>query len=175
MDNRKQMFDAVCDQCGNKCQVPFQPSGGKPVLCSVCFGNKGNINRSRSGGSRFGGDRRDRRMFEATCDKCGNKCEVPFQPSGDKPIYCNSCFGKKSDRGDRRGGGGRDSRGGGGNDQLSQQLKSLSNKLDRIISLLDPGASKKEFPKKEDVSKSSPKKPSTKKKTVKKVSKKKGK
>lgn len=31
------MYDAVCDNCGNRCQIPFQPSLGKPVYCSHCF------------------------------------------------------------------------------------------------------------------------------------------
>lgn len=38
--NDRQMFDAVCDNCGNSCKVPFRPSSGKPVYCSNCFGNK---------------------------------------------------------------------------------------------------------------------------------------
>lgn len=36
----RQMYDAVCDECGNSCKVPFQPSGGKPIYCSNCFGEK---------------------------------------------------------------------------------------------------------------------------------------
>jgi CxxC-x17-CxxC domain-containing protein len=43
-------------------------------------------------------------MFTATCSSCGNEAQVPFQPSGDKPVYCSTCF-------QQRGGG---SRGGGG-------------------------------------------------------------
>jgi CxxC-x17-CxxC domain-containing protein len=31
-------------------------------------------------------------MFEASCNKCGNKCEVPFLPNGKKPVYCRDCF-----------------------------------------------------------------------------------
>ncbi len=42
----RQMFEAVCDECGNTCKVPFQPSGGKPVFCSNCFETK------NSGGAR---------------------------------------------------------------------------------------------------------------------------
>ena len=33
-------------------------------------------------------------MFSAQCASCGDKCEVPFRPTGDKPVYCSSCFGK---------------------------------------------------------------------------------
>jgi CxxC-x17-CxxC domain-containing protein len=31
-------------------------------------------------------------LFEVTCDKCGRKCDVPFKPTGNKPVYCRSCF-----------------------------------------------------------------------------------
>jgi CxxC-x17-CxxC domain-containing protein len=32
-----QKFDAVCSNCGKKCQVPFRPDGEKPVYCKDCF------------------------------------------------------------------------------------------------------------------------------------------
>lgn len=31
------MHDAICNQCGKNCQVPFRPNGSKPVMCSACF------------------------------------------------------------------------------------------------------------------------------------------
>ncbi|HLQ05261.1 MAG TPA: CxxC-x17-CxxC domain-containing protein [Verrucomicrobiae bacterium] len=31
-------------------------------------------------------------MFTATCGNCGQEARVPFQPRGDKPVYCSSCF-----------------------------------------------------------------------------------
>lgn len=33
----RQMFDAVCAQCGVNTQVPFQPNGTKPVYCRDCY------------------------------------------------------------------------------------------------------------------------------------------
>jgi len=36
----KPMFNAICDECGDNCQVPFEPRNGKPVLCSNCFAKK---------------------------------------------------------------------------------------------------------------------------------------
>jgi CxxC-x17-CxxC domain-containing protein len=33
-----QKFDALCSNCGKKCQVPFRPDGTKPVYCKDCFG-----------------------------------------------------------------------------------------------------------------------------------------
>ena len=33
-------------------------------------------------------------MFTATCSNCGREARVPFQPRGDKPVYCSDCFEK---------------------------------------------------------------------------------
>lgn len=35
-----------------------------------------------------------RRMFTATCAECQKECEVPFEPKGEKPVYCNDCYKK---------------------------------------------------------------------------------
>lgn len=56
-------------------------------------------------GSSYGGGRGSREMFSATCSSCGQEAQVPFQPSGDKPVYCSTCFEKQ--RGANRSGGSR--------------------------------------------------------------------
>ena len=33
----RQMYDAVCADCGSDCQVPFEPRQDRPVYCSDCF------------------------------------------------------------------------------------------------------------------------------------------
>ena len=33
----REMFDAVCAECGKPCKVPFQPREDRPVYCSDCF------------------------------------------------------------------------------------------------------------------------------------------
>ena len=33
----RQMFDAVCANCGQPCKVPFEPRNDRPVYCSDCF------------------------------------------------------------------------------------------------------------------------------------------
>lgn len=38
---RREMFSAVCSNCGKECQVPFRPTNGKPVYCSDCFEKMG--------------------------------------------------------------------------------------------------------------------------------------
>ena len=44
------------------------------------------------------GDRRggfgEREMTKVTCSDCGNETEVPFKPSGDRPVYCRDCYQK---------------------------------------------------------------------------------
>ena len=34
---QRQMFAAVCAECGKECEVPFQPREGRPVYCSECY------------------------------------------------------------------------------------------------------------------------------------------
>ena len=35
--SRRQMFPAVCAQCGKDTEVPFEPREGRPVYCSECY------------------------------------------------------------------------------------------------------------------------------------------
>lgn len=46
----------------------------------------------------------DRPMFDATCAECGTETKVPFEPRGDRPVYCDKCYREK--RPQRGGGGG---------------------------------------------------------------------
>ncbi|MHC1716381.1 MAG: CxxC-x17-CxxC domain-containing protein [Candidatus Dojkabacteria bacterium] len=148
---RPTMHDAVCDKCGKPCQVPFQPSGSKPVFCSSCFEREGNGSSDRRESRSFGrsdsrrsfGGSEDRQMFSAVCDKCGNDCEVPFKPSSDKPIYCSRCFETMAPKREERGGGFDRPRGGSSNSgadlsQLKEQLNSISGKLDKLVRILTP-------------------------------------
>ena len=51
-----------------------------------------------AGGGSYGGyeraERPRRAMYPAVCSACGKDTEVPFQPRGDKPVYCSDCFEK---------------------------------------------------------------------------------
>jgi CxxC-x17-CxxC domain-containing protein len=40
-------------------------------------------------------DRGPREMHKAICSECGKECEVPFQPTEGKPVFCRECFAKK--------------------------------------------------------------------------------
>jgi CxxC-x17-CxxC domain-containing protein len=40
----------------------------------------------------YGGERRPRQLFSAVCAECGRTAQVPFQPTGARPVYCSDCF-----------------------------------------------------------------------------------
>ena len=41
---------------------------------------------------------RERSLTQVVCSDCNKECEVPFKPSGNRPVYCKECFAKRKDR-----------------------------------------------------------------------------
>ena len=85
--------------------------------------------------SRFGrSERRPLQMHDATCSECGKQCEIPFRPTGSRPVFCSDCF-RKSD-----GGSGRSSRddrpSSSGSGASSNQFAQINAKLDKILKVL---------------------------------------
>ncbi len=105
---RSQMHSAICTACGKNCEVPFRPTGDKPIYCSSCFEKEGGASSRKRDNNGRRSEKESRRMFSAQCASCGIRCEVPFRPTGDKPVYCSSCFEK-----------------------VNQQDKGYSNKLNK--------------------------------------------
>jgi len=114
-------------------------------------GGRGGGNRFGGGHSRFGGgrDRDDKQMHRATCAECNKSCEVPFRPTGERPVYCSDCFegnkGKSSRESftpasapvakfdDRK------------IEDLKRQVGEIEKKVERIISLLENNSKKSEI------------------------------
>lgn len=102
------------------------------------FGSRDRGNRGGFRGRGFGsrdrdsgfGERRRPEMHDVVCDKCGKNCQVPFKPSGDKPVLCSDCFRK-----DNNSSGSRDKSSGSGISQ--EQFKELNRKLDKILGILE--------------------------------------
>lgn len=94
-----------CVDCGRSfpftaSEQEFYASKGftnKPSRCSDCRAARKAAGGGRSGGNRGGGGAGAgrREMFQATCSQCGQVAEVPFQPRGDKPVYCRDCFSSR--------------------------------------------------------------------------------
>ena len=47
---------------------------------------------NRGGGGCFSRDRGPRELFSIQCSDCNKEAKVPFNPSGDRPVYCSECF-----------------------------------------------------------------------------------
>ena len=68
----------------------------EPRRCPSCRAARKAARGDFGGGSHMGGGRSyssgPREMFSATCSNCGREAQVPFRPSGAKPVYCSDCF-----------------------------------------------------------------------------------
>src|ERR671928_1918130 len=90
----------TCRDCGQAFtftsgEQDFYASRGfsEPTRCADCrAARKVQRDGGRSSSSYGESDRGQREMFSVTCSSCGQDAQVPFQPSGDKPVYCSSCF-----------------------------------------------------------------------------------
>ena len=70
-----------------------------PKRCSSCRAQRraagnggGGGTYGSSGGYEGGFSRGPREMHDATCARCGNETQVPFRPTGARPVYCSDCF-----------------------------------------------------------------------------------
>ncbi|MBI2940470.1 MAG: zinc-ribbon domain containing protein [Chloroflexi bacterium] len=81
-----------------------------PSRCPECrAARKGRQAESGSASRGYSGGyaRREREMFPAVCAQCGKDTTVPFQPRGDRPVYCSECYSaqRPSDGYERRSSG----------------------------------------------------------------------
>ena len=93
----------VCKDCGKDFvfsvrEQEFYAEKGftnEPSRCSDCRKAKKqqsrNSNRGGFGQKQFG---RERKFYPAVCSACGEATQVPFEPRGDKPVFCRDCFQK---------------------------------------------------------------------------------
>jgi len=100
--DRPQMHKAICGECGDPCEVPFRPSGDRPVLCRDCFGGN-----DRKGPSR------DNNSF-------GDRDRAPRRDSRDSREPRRDSFKEMA------------------KDNSKEQLDMLNAKLDKILKLITP-------------------------------------
>lgn len=98
----------TCTDCGKQFtftdnEQAFYESKGfsNPGRCPDCRAarkaerNSGGYSRGGYSSGGYGGGRSyggERQMYAAVCAQCGKNTEVPFQPRGDRPVYCSDCF-----------------------------------------------------------------------------------
>jgi CxxC-x17-CxxC domain-containing protein len=90
----------TCRDCGQSFlftageQEFFAQKGftNEPTRCPACRASR-KASQGGGGYSSGGGfERRERQMYPAVCAECGQDTQVPFEPRGDKPVYCSNCF-----------------------------------------------------------------------------------
>jgi len=87
-----------CSDCGAEFtfsveeQEFFQAKGytNEPKRCPSCRQAR-KLERYGSSGPGYG---TQRQMFPAVCAECGKETQVPFEPRGDRPVYCSDCYQK---------------------------------------------------------------------------------
>ncbi len=87
-----------CSDCGitftfSAGEQDFSQSKGytsEPKHCSSCRQTR----KAERYGDSGSGYRPQRQMFPVKCAQCGRDTEVPFEPRGDKPVYCSDCYRK---------------------------------------------------------------------------------
>jgi CxxC-x17-CxxC domain-containing protein len=69
-------------------QEQFQARGytNEPKRCPTC-------RQARKAQTGYNGSP-VRQMFPVKCADCGKDAQVPFEPRGDRPVYCSDCFRK---------------------------------------------------------------------------------
>lgn len=70
----------------------------EPKRCQSCRQSR----RNERGGNGGGYGSSPREMYPAVCAQCGKQTEVPFQPRGDRPVYCSDCFRQQPASSSRR-------------------------------------------------------------------------
>jgi len=84
-----------CSDCGTTFtfsaeeQEFFQSKGyvNEPKRCPDCRRTRKAQRHGNSFGTR-------RHMYPVVCADCGKDTEVPFEPRGDRPVYCSDCYQK---------------------------------------------------------------------------------
>jgi len=98
----------ICSDCGQEFtfssedQAFFQERGySAPKRCRACRQAK----KNQAGGGGGGYQRSESRGTAVVCSGCGQQTTVPFEPRGDRPVYCRDCYQAQKGASSGRGGG----------------------------------------------------------------------
>ncbi len=101
----------TCSDCSNAFtftvqeQENFASKGytNEPKRCPSCREAR-RAQQQNTGSGSFGGGNSSygnrsfsstpRQMFPVKCSTCGKDAQVPFEPRGDRPVYCSDCYRK---------------------------------------------------------------------------------
>ncbi len=88
-----------CVECGNAFAFTVEDQEyhaqkgftSEPKRCTSCRATR----RQGQGYGSSGGGYASREMYPAVCAQCGKDTQVPFQPRGDRPVYCSDCYNRQ--------------------------------------------------------------------------------
>jgi len=80
-----------CTSCRASRKAQRNGAGGTAGAGGGSYDGYGQTSGGYGGGGGYA-DRRPREMYAATCADCGKTAQVPFQPTGARPVYCSDCF-----------------------------------------------------------------------------------
>jgi CxxC-x17-CxxC domain-containing protein len=91
----------TCQDCGQEFsftaeEQDFYATKGfsEPKRCPNCRqARKAERGNGGGGGGSYGSPRQ---LYPAVCSECGKDTEVPFEPRGDRPVYCRDCFSRRA-------------------------------------------------------------------------------
>ncbi len=73
--------------------LPAREAESKPLSAP---GQKfAQVNSGNAGRQDNSNRNKNRMMHKTICADCKKECEVPFRPSGDRPVYCRECFARR--------------------------------------------------------------------------------
>lgn len=81
----------VCKECGNEFVFTVQEQQfyaekgfqNEPARCLTCRRARKQLGNRRG---------EDRQLFTVHCSNCGAETQVPFKPTGIRPVYCRDCY-----------------------------------------------------------------------------------
>lgn len=92
IDKVQQQLSAIEE----KLDILIGQSSKRPFEKSYSQKPSSRFNRShRYDRGREGSGSGERTYTWVTCADCSRECEIPFKPSGDRPVYCKECLSKR--------------------------------------------------------------------------------
>ena len=83
-DNNKQVIDKPIEEPKVEEVKTEEPKVEEPVSSSTT--------PTDDSVTPAGTDQLGRQLYNVKCSKCGKQTQVPFKPSGDRPVYCRDCY-----------------------------------------------------------------------------------
>src|SRR3990167_2593305 len=97
-DDDKTKTDEVVEEAEDEKEADEKPAEVAPEEpeAEVSKADKPVEDKAASGDAEPAGvDQQGRQLYNVKCSNCGRDTQVPFKPSGDRPVYCRDCYMEK--------------------------------------------------------------------------------